>query len=278
MPASACQGFTADDVARECGDLLDGLRATAPLVQCLTNHVASGFTANVLLAVGAAPAMVDIPGEAGAFVAGASGVLVNLGTLNAAQPAAMREAAAAAHDSGTPWVLDPVAVGTLPVRSALAAELVQRRPTLVRGNASEILALAGSGTGGRGVDASVGVDAAHHAAEALAVQTGGAVAVSGPVDLVTDGTGIVRVANGHELLTRVTGAGCALGALMAAFAGLGADPVLAATAGSVVYGVAAENAAKQAGGPGSFASALLDQLAMLTAADVVARARIAVIR
>lgn len=264
-------------MARRCADLLDALRAAPPLVQCLTNHVASGFTANVLLALGAAPAMVDIPTEAGPFAAIASGVLVNTGTLNAAQPAAMREAVEAAVRAGTPWVLDPVAVGVLPVRTALASELVAQRPVIVRGNASEIAALAGAGFGGRGVDAAIGVDDAAEAADVLAALTGGAVAVSGPVDLIVAGEGSVRVANGHPLLTRVTGAGCALGAVMAAFAALG-TPLLAGVAASATFGLAAERAARGADGPGSFAASLLDELAALTPDDLACAARLEVVR
>lgn len=133
--------------------LLSRVRSEPPLVQCLTNTVVTNFTANVLLALGAAPAMTDIPGEAGPFARIASGVLINLGTPHAEQRMAMLEAAAAANDAGTPWVLDPVAVGSLPVRTALAAELLAMRPTVVRANASEVMALAGLGAGGRGVDA-----------------------------------------------------------------------------------------------------------------------------
>ncbi|MCW3159368.1 hydroxyethylthiazole kinase [Micropruina sonneratiae] len=274
MASTTSGALTSGAVAESSAALLTQLRQASPLVQCLTNHVASGFTANVLLALGAAPAMVDVPGEAGGFATVASGVLVNLGTLSGEQPTAMREAVSAAATARTPWVLDPVAVGSLPVRTALAAELVAQRPAVVRGNASEIVAVAGSGGGGRGVDAAIGVDAAAPAAQALAGITGGVVAVSGPVDLITDGRRVVRVGNGHELLTRVTGAGCALGAAMAAFAGLGQHPLLAATAASVAYGVAAEAAAARGTGPGSFAVALLDALDALDGDAIRAGARI----
>ena len=122
--------------------LLERLRESQPLVQCLTNAVVTNFTANVLLALGAAPAMVDVPTEAGPFAGVASGVLVNVGTPHAEQRTAMLEAAAAAHAAGTPWVLDPVAIGVLPVRTGLARELLHFRPTAIRGNPSEIIALA----------------------------------------------------------------------------------------------------------------------------------------
>jgi hydroxyethylthiazole kinase len=259
-------------------ELLSELRGSPPLTHCITNSVVTGFTANVLLALGAAPAMVDIVDEAGMFARLASGVLINLGTPTPEQRAASLEAAAGAAAAGTPWVLDPVAIGALPVRTALAHELVASRPTAIRGNPSEILALAGLSAGGRGVDATDTTDAAAEAALSLATRHGSVVAVSGPVDLVTDGVRVVRIANGHELLTRVTGGGCALGAVMAAFLGAArstaADPLTAVASATLVYTIAAERAAVQASGPGSFAVALLDALAAVQPADLEASARV----
>ena len=254
---------------------LDDLRSSAPLVQCLTNTVVTNFTANVLLAVGASPAMVDLPGEAGPFAGIANGVLVNLGTPGAEQRAGMREAASAANAACTPWVLDPVAVGGLPIRTELAYELRDLRPGVVRGNASEIIALAGGGAGGRGVDATDSVDAAERIARELAERTGAVVAVSGPVDLVTDGTDVVRISNGHPLLTRVTGGGCALGAVMAAFASTGEDRLATTVAATLAYTIAAELAADRAPGPGGFAVAFLDALAAVDATTIESRAVLA---
>ncbi|WP_392839620.1 hydroxyethylthiazole kinase [Streptomyces sp. LN500] len=248
------------------------VRADSPLVQCLTNSVVTGFTANVLLALGASPAMVDIPDEAGPFARIASGVLINLGTPHAEQRSAMVEAARAAGPAGTPWVLDPVAVGALPVRTALARELLELRPAVIRGNASEIIALAGAGGGGRGVDSSDDVAAAEESARDLARRTGCVVAVSGPVDFVTDGVRSARIANGDALLTRVTGGGCALGAVMAAFAAVDEDRFATTVAAVAAYAVAAELAAKEASGPGTFAVAFLDALAALEEADLSERA------
>jgi hydroxyethylthiazole kinase len=126
------------------------LRAKRPLVQALTNTVSSNFVANVLLSAGASPAMVDNPEEAALFAGIADGVLINLGTPTAAQVEAMRLAAAAAQKAGKPWVLDPIAAGGLPWRGQVAAELLRFKPAAVRGNASEIIGLAGLG-GGRAV-------------------------------------------------------------------------------------------------------------------------------
>ena len=265
----------------DCAALLARVRETTPLVQCITNSVVTNFTANALLALGAAPAMVDIREEAGVFARIASGLLVNLGTPGEEQRDAAREAVSAASDAGTPWVLDPVAVGGLPVRTALAHELVAYRPTAIRGNASEIIALAGVGSGGRGVDASDTTDSAADAAADLAAAHGSVVAVSGPVDLVTDGTRVARIANGDAILTRITGGGCALGAVTAAFLSVTDDPFAATVAATIVYTVAAELAAAEPGGagtvgPGTFGPRFLDALDRVSADDLVSHARLTV--
>lgn len=236
------------------------LSENAPLVHCLTNTVVQTFTANALLAVGAAPAMVDAPEEAGDFAAVASAVLINVGTVHARTAEAMRVAARSAGAAGTPWVLDPVAVGGLAYRTRLAAELVELSPAVVRGNASEVMALAGAGAGGRGVDSTAGADDAATAAGELAARTGGVVAVSGEVDLLTDGARTVRVGGGSPLLTRTTGAGCALGALVAAYVAATGDALTGAVAAHAHVALAAEQAARTAAGPGTFAAAWLDAL------------------
>jgi len=250
------------------------LRRTSPLVQCITNTVVTNFTANALLAIGASAAMADVPTEAGIFAPIASGLLINLGTPHAEQRVAMLESARAAAAAGTPWVLDPVAIGALPVRTTLAHELVQLRPTIIRGNPSEILALARSGVGGRGVDSTDSAEAALPAARALAAEFGSIVAVSGPIDIVTDGITDIRVSNGSALLTRITGGGCALGAVIAAFAALSDDRLSTTVAACAVYTIAAEQAALVSSGPGSFAVAFLDALATVSADDVRDRASI----
>ncbi|MBS1697472.1 MAG: hydroxyethylthiazole kinase [Actinobacteria bacterium] len=267
-------------MVESAAELLTELRAEPPLVHCITNAVVTGFTANTLLALGAAPAMVDITGEAGMFAAISSGLLVNLGTPTPEQRSASLEAVGGARIAGTPWVLDPVAIGVLPVRTALAQDLLALRPTVIRGNASEILALAGVSQGGRGVDALDSTEAAAGAARDLARRTGGAVAVSGPVDLLVDAEQEIRIANGDALLTRVTGGGCALGAVMAAFLGAarrtGDSPLIAASAATLVYTLAAEDAAAGSAGPGSFAVRLLDALSLIEPEQLAARARVQV--
>ena len=245
--------------ATDVGGLLAAVRDRAPLVQCITNSVVTGFTANTLLALGAAPAMVDNLEEATVFAGVADAVLINVGTLTPALGETMVATAHAAGAAGTPWVLDPVAVGGLPLRDRVAAELVPLRPTVIRGNASEIISLSGADGGGRGVDSTVATEQAVDAARSLCDRTGGAVAVSGPTDHIVSTDGVLRLSNGDPMMTRVTGVGCALGAITAAFAAC-APPAEAAFAATAVWTIAAEVATEKSAGPGTFAVELLDAL------------------
>lgn len=249
--------------AQGCADALAALQEQGPLVQCLTNIVVANWTANVLLAAGAAPAMVDNPLEAPLFARVANSVLVNLGTPYEDTAEAMTGAVGAAVAGGTPWVLDPVAAGGLPWRTQHGRDLLRcGSPAIIRGNASEILGLAG-GSGGRGVDASDIPDAVVETARGLARDHGCVVAVSGERDLFTDGERVIRLRGGHPWMTRVTGVGCSLGALMAAFAVV-SDPLTAAVAATACLCGAAEDAARTSRGLGTFATGLLDELTLLT--------------
>lgn len=252
----------------------EALREQSPLTHCLTNIVVAPFTANLLLAAGAAPAMVDNVHEAGDFAAVADGLLVNLGTPYEDTTAGMRAAVSGATGAGTPWVLDPVAAGGLAWRTGIALELLRGGgPTIVRGNASEVLAL-GGGSGGRGVDSAHTTADSLDTARQLAAEHGCAIAVSGEVDHLTDGDRLVRVESGDPMMTRVIGVGCALGALMAACAAVEPDPLVAATTATGALTVAAESAIQVGRGPGSFAVALLDELAALEPAGLAERVRL----
>lgn len=253
---------------------LANYRAQQPLVQCLTNIVVAQWTANVLLASGAAPAMVDNPRESGHFARVASGVLINTGTPYAETAEAMLVAVQAASEAGTPWVLDPVAAGGLPWRTGLSHQFFAAgTPAIIRGNASEIAGLAG-GAGGRGVDSSESSEAVVDVAKALATKHGTVVAASGAVDQITDGDRLVRVANGHEIMARVTGVGCSLGALMAGFAAVEPDRLVAATAATALLTVAADRANTGAIQPGTFAVRLLDELATITPAELASAVKL----
>lgn len=257
---------------------LHQMRATAPLVHCITNYVAMNIMANVLLAAGASPAMVHAREEVAEFAGLAQALSVNIGTLDPAWAAAMEAAARVMATHQRPWVLDPVGVGATAFRQTVCARLLALGPTVIRGNASEILALAGIGAKGRGADSADPVEAAEAAARDLAQRTGAVVAVSGPVDYVTDGATAYRISNGHALMPRVTALGCSLNGVIAAF--LVGQPALPATVAAMAYyGLAGEIAAQSTTGqgttgPGAFQPAFLDALHSLSPAELAQGARI----
>jgi len=239
------------------------VRAAAPLVHCMTNEVVQSITANVLLALGASPAMIVAEEEAGDFAAIAGALLVNVGTLYPARYAAMKLAVQGARRSGKPWTLDPVAAGVLAYRSEAMRELLGEAPAAIRGNASEILALAGESAGGKGVDSTAQSEVALLAAQALARRSGAVVAVTGAIDFVTDGAATWAVPGGDPLMTRVVGTGCALSAVVAAFTAGATDRLAAVAAACAVMSRAGEIATASARGPGSFLPAFLDALYLM---------------
>ncbi len=240
------------------------LQHKTPLIHCITNSVVTNFTANVLLAIGASPAMVVTPEEAADFARIADALLINVGTVTTFTAGVMRSAAHAAQQASTPWVLDPVAAGALAFRTGVVGELLACKPSIIRGNASEIMALAGRGEGGRGVDSLASSDHAVASAVSLARSSGAVVALSGEVDYVTDGEELFAVRGGSEIMTRVTGTGCALGAVMAAFLPVAETPLLAASAASLLFAEAGRGAAEHSSGCGSFAVSFLDALDAIT--------------
>lgn len=245
--------------------VLTRVRETKPLAFGLTNFIAAPLSANLLLASGASPAIGgSFLSSARHFAGIAGGVWVNLAALTTDSPDLILAVASAAHDTGVPWVLDPVTVGAGAVENDdLARRLVELKPDVVRGNASEVIALAGGEAGTKGVDSTATPQEALPHAIALARRTGGVVAVSGAIDIITDGEAVVEVPGGHVNLTLVTGAGCSLGGLVAAFLAVEQDRLRAATAAHAVLAVAAERAAATTRGTGAFASALLDEVSVL---------------
>ncbi len=251
------------DAAR-CWASLQAVRREAPLVQNITNFVSMDVVANGLLAFGASPAMVHAEEEVADFAAIASALVINIGTLTPPWVASMMKAVKAMNAKNKPWVLDPVGVGATPYRTRVASELAAMEPTVIRANASEVLALAGASLGPtKGVDSTHGSDEAIDAARGLARQLGTVVAVTGAVDQITDGEQVLQVANGHPMMTQVTALGCLSSAVVGAFSVVEADPLAAAAEALSVYGLAAERAAEAAEGPGSLRWRLLDCLASL---------------
>jgi hydroxyethylthiazole kinase len=254
---------------------LASLRKQRPLVQNITNFVAMDLSANVLLAIGASPAMVHAVEEAAEFTRIANALVINIGTLSSTWVTGMRSGAAAAAESRKPWVLDPVGCGATAYRTEIARELAAFGPTLIRGNASEILALHGAKPGRtRGVDSTDSADAARSAAQELALDYNCVVGVTGEVDYVTDGRTVLAVHGSDALVTRVTAAGCALSAVCGAFLAVEPSPLHATAQAFAAYATAVQRAAAGAAGPGSLRWRLLDELHGLDEATLRAGARI----
>lgn len=255
---------------------LQAIRQEAPLIHNIANFVSMDVVANCLLALGASPAMVHAEEEVEDFVGIARALVINIGTLSPPWVAAMQRAARRAGEIGRPWVLDPVGCGATPYRTRAAAQLLELRPSAIRGNASELLALAGAARGPtKGVDSTHGSEEASEAAADLARRAGSVVAVTGAVDRITDGERWLSVSNGDARMTKVTALGCSASAVLGAFLAVEPDPLLAAARGLGVFGLAGERAAAKAQGPGSLRWQLLDELAGLDEARLREGVRIA---
>ncbi len=249
------------DHRHETWTSLQKIRATGPLVHNITNYVVMNTTANALLALGASPAMVHAAEEVEEFVAIAAALVINIGTLSPMWVTSMKLAATDADRRGLPWVLDPVGAGATSWRTLVSQQLAQIGPTVLRCNASEILALAAENREPtRGVDSTVASDAVLDTAQRMAQIYRTVVVVSGAIDYVTDGERVLEVHNGHPLMTRVTGLGCTSSALVGAFLAVQPDPLLAAAQAMATLGLAGELAAARSPGPGSLQMNLLDAL------------------
>ena len=257
------------------GTTLATLREHKPLVHNITNYVVMNETANAILALGALPVMAHAPDEV-AEMAGLAGALVlNIGTLEESWVDAMLLAGAAANGRGVPVVLDPVGAGATAYRTETAKRILDEVDvTVLRGNAGEIGTLVGAAAEVRGVESiDTGADAAALAREAASA-LGVVASVTGAVDHVSDGERVVAISNGHPLLASITGTGCMSSALTGCFLAANDDPLEAAAEALVAFGVAGEDAAVGARGPGSFHVALYDALAALDPAALASRARV----
>ncbi|HYC16232.1 MAG TPA: hydroxyethylthiazole kinase [Pseudolabrys sp.] len=255
------QAASRDSVAQTASNIIERVRRRSPRVHCVTNTVAQNFTANALLALGCVPSMTLSPGEIGAFVSGAQGLLVNLGTFDDERREAIGIAAEAAAKQQLPWVLDPVFVDRAPSRAAFARELIGRRPVVIRLNNTEFSTLAGDAP-------------SRDAAMAFARANQMVVALSGVIDLVTDGDRVASVANGDPLMTKVTAMGCAVSAVVTACLTVEPDAFEATIAALLLVTVAGELAAEKSDGPGTFAAAVIDALYRLDGMALVARAKV----
>jgi len=244
-------------------DELRRLKSLKPFCYGLTNYIVANLSANVLLAVGAGPAIGATLDWQREFGRRAHAVWINAASLMSNSPAEVAEAAISAHDAGVPWVLDPVAIGAgATAYDTAVRNLLSHNPTAIRGNASELIALAGGNGGAQGVETTLGAEQAIPVIQQEALKHHTVIAVSGPVDYITDGYTTLRVEGGDVRLTQVTGAGCSLGALSAAFLAGSNNPLYSVAAAHAVYAEAAQRASS-AKGTGSFAVQFLDQLSLL---------------
>ena len=251
---------------------LERIRREAPLVHNITNYVVMNFTANALLALGASPVMAHAVEEVEDMVGLAAALVVNIGTLSGPWIEAMFLAGRTARRKGIPVVVDPVGCGATRLRTETAHRILKEGwPVILRGNGSEIRALYLSEQATKGVDSRHTAEAALDAAQGLSIRFGCAVSVSGPVDFVLEGDSLIRIANGHPMMPRVTGLGCAASALTGAFAAVNRSPLRAAAHAMAVMGIAGEIAAERAEGPGSFQVRFLDALYRLSEADIAGR-------
>ncbi len=255
------------------GRTLRELRERKPLVHQITNYVVMNETANATLALGALPVMAHAPQEVEEMAAAAGALVLNIGTLSEHWIEAMLLAGKATRG---PIVLDPVGAGATSYRTRTAKRLLDElRVAVVRGNAAEIATLAGREAEIRGVESIGASDSGRELAQAAARSLGTVVAVTGPTDFVSDGERVVAVANGHELLGTVSGTGCMATAVTGAFlAAKPEEPLEAAAEALVTFGVAGEDAARGANGPGTFHAALYDALYNLDPATLDERARL----
>ena len=251
------------------------IRADAPLVHNITNYVVMNTTANALLAIGASPVMAHAAEEVEDMVGLARALVINIGTLSPPWIAAMLKAARAARQRKIPVVLDPVGAGATRFRTETARQILKESPpAIIRGNASEIRALYYTESETKGVDSRHTADAAAEAARGLSKKHACVVSVSGAVDLIFSRDRLVRVANGHPMMPRVTGLGCTATALTGAFAAVNPSPFEAAAHAMAVMGVAGEMAAEECRGPASFQVHFLDALYGLSEEDIRSRLRI----
>jgi len=247
------------------------IRQQKPLVHNITNYVAMNFAANALLAAGASPLMSFCPQEMEELVTLCGALSINIGCLDSQLIEASRKAASKASELGRPWVLDPVGVGASKLRSSVAVELVTKyRPTVIRGNASEIISLASEICGldrscvvSKGVDSSADSADAVAFAKCLAQTTGSVVSVSGPVDYITDGERVETISDGSPMMPQVTAMGCTATAITAAFLAVDRDPFAAALNAMALMGKAGSRAAEGCDGTGTFAVRFIDELSRL---------------
>jgi hydroxyethylthiazole kinase len=254
---------------------IKAIREKAPVVHNITNYVAMNNTANALLAIGASPVMAHAEEEVKEMVNIASALVINIGTLSKQWIYSMFKAIREAKKKGIPVILDPVGVGATSYRTWTARELInEESPAIIRGNASEIMALHDDKTVTKGVDSAASSENAMAIAQQLSEKYDCVVCVSGSIDYIIEGKKIIKIGNGHPLMTRVTGLGCTATALCGAFAAVENNYFAATVKAMAVMGIVGEIAAEAAAGPGSMQMHFLDNLYCLSEDNIEKRLKI----
>lgn len=244
---------------------MDAIRKQAPLIHNITNYVVMNNTANALLAIGASPVMAHAVEEVKDMASLASALVINMGTLSPRWVEGMLIAGETAHNNKIPVVFDPVGVGATPYRNKTAITILEYcKPDIIRGNASEIMALAKENTQTKGVDSTASSEVAVETARHLSNQTKAVVVISGEEDFIVHRDAVLSVKNGSPLMPKVTGMGCTATAIVAAFASVNPDFPHAAANAMAVMGIAGELAAQKSDGPGTLQLYFIDTLYSLS--------------
>ena len=239
---------------------LNKLRQAQPLVHNITNQVVMNNTANALLAIGASPIMAHAIEEVADMVAIVGSLVINTGTIASDRFESMLLAVNAANQHGKPWILDPVGAGATPYRLKCNRKLLEYKPSVVRGNASEISALFIDASGGKGVDSTDSSESTLDFLQRKAAEYNLVIAVTGATDYITDGKQLIKLENGHSMMAKVTGTGCTATALIGAFLAVCDTPLDAAVSALACLGLAGERASINCPGPGTLQLRLLDEL------------------
>lgn len=242
-------------------EILQKIRSKSPLVHNITNYVVMNNTANALLAVGASPVMAHAKEEVKDIVAISSSLVINMGTLSEKWVESMLMAAAQAKATNTPFVFDPVGVGASAYRMEVAQKIIETAiPNVIRGNASEIMALAKLTNSTKGVDSTMDTQDAIEGATLLAKQLNNTVVISGAIDYIITADTISKIENGSPLMAKITGMGCSATAMVGACLGVEENTHLAAVTAMAIMGVAGDMANAKSAGPGSFQMNFYDSL------------------
>lgn len=244
---------------------LKAVREKKPLVHNIINFVVMNYAANALLAMGASPVMAHAENEVEEMVAQAGALVLNIGTLTKDMVVSMIKAGKKASIKKIPIILDPVGAGATSFRTASAHKIIsETNISVLKGNASEILSLRHSDSPTKGVDSVHAVDDAAQTAKVMASELKTTLAITGPVDFITEGNRVYHVSNGHPLMARVTGTGCIATAAIGAFMAVDSDPVSATVTALAYFGLAGQIAGESASAPGSFMIRILDALYTIT--------------